>query len=74
MAMDKQVGFIGRGDIGMPMAKRILSSGYGVISSAHRRRQAIEKLKAFGLVEVASPYEVASQSDVLIRIPPSAMS
>ena len=49
--MDERIGFIGLGDIGTPMARRILEGGYRVASCAHRRREAIEMLKASGLVE-----------------------
>ena len=63
--MDNRVGFIGLGDIGTPMARRILEAGFQVCSSAHRRRNAIESLKASGLVEVDSPYDVAKQSDLV---------
>ncbi len=63
-----RVGFIGLGDIGMPMARRILDAGYQVASCAHRRREAIETLKASGLIEAGSPLEVARQSDILITM------
>jgi 3-hydroxyisobutyrate dehydrogenase len=66
--MDKRVGFVGLGDIGMPMARRILDGGFEVISSAHKRREAIETLKASGLIEVDNTYEVAKQSDLLITM------
>ena len=66
--MDSRVGFIGLGDIGMPMARRVIDGGFEVISSAHRRREAIDALKASGLVETDNPYEVARQSDVLITM------
>lgn len=66
--MNMRVGFIGLGDIGMPMARRILEAGYQVASSAHRRRAAIEALKTSGLIEAATPYEVARQSDILITM------
>lgn len=66
--MDQRVGFIGLGDMGKPMARRVLGAGYQVTSSARRRRDAIDALKSFGLVEVASPFEVAKQSDVVITM------
>ena len=66
--MVKRVGFIGLGDIGMPMARCLLDNGYDVISSANRRREAIETLKVAGLVEADNPREVAKQSDVLITM------
>jgi 3-hydroxyisobutyrate dehydrogenase-like beta-hydroxyacid dehydrogenase len=63
-----RVGFIGLGDIGMPMARRILDAGYQVASCAHRRREAMETLKASGMIEAGSPLEVARQSEILITM------
>ena len=51
------VGFIGLGTMGKPMATRLLRQGYAVVSCAHVRREAIEALKADGLIEVSSPQE-----------------
>jgi 2-hydroxy-3-oxopropionate reductase len=62
------VGFIGLGNIGKPMAARLLSQGYRVISCVHVRRDAIEELKAMGLIEVASPREVAAATDVVMTM------
>lgn len=63
--MKERVGFIGLGDIGTPMARRILAGGFQVYSSAHRHRDAIELLRGSGLVEAANPYEVALQTKIL---------
>ena len=63
-----RVGFIGLGDMGKPMARRLLDHGWTVMSCANVRRQAIEELKAVGLVEVASPREVAVHTDVVITM------
>jgi 2-hydroxy-3-oxopropionate reductase len=64
----KAVGFIGLGNIGKPMAARLLSQGYRVVSCAHVRRDAIEELKALGLLEVSSPREVAAATDVVMTM------
>ncbi len=66
--MPVTVGFIGLGDIGKPMARRILHGGFRVASCAHRRREAIEELQDLGLTEMRDPFEVASRSDVLISM------
>lgn len=63
-----KVGFIGLGTIGKPMAKRLITQGFEVISCAHVKREAIEELKKLGLVEVASPQEVAQTSTVTITM------
>ena len=47
----KKIGFIGRGDMGLPMARRLLQHGLTVFSCANRRREPIEVLKLAGLVE-----------------------
>ncbi len=66
--MVQRVGIIGLGDIGKPMANCVVASGFHVSSSANRNREAIEDLKCRGLVELANPYEVARNSDVLISM------
>jgi 3-hydroxyisobutyrate dehydrogenase-like beta-hydroxyacid dehydrogenase len=62
------IGFIGLGDMGAPMAARLLEHGYRVLSCAHRRREAIKTLKSKGLVERRNPREVAAECDTLISI------
>lgn len=62
------VGFIGLGTMGKPMAARLLRQGYAVVSCAHVRREAIEALKTDGLIEVASPWEVATATDCVLTI------
>jgi 3-hydroxyisobutyrate dehydrogenase len=62
------IGFIGLGDIGCPMARRLSRNGFQVFSCAHRRREAIETLKAKGLIEKDNPREVAEHADVLITM------
>jgi len=59
-------GFIGLGDIGEPMCGSLLRAGHPVVSSAHRRRKAIERLAGNGLREVDDPRAVARECDVLI--------
>jgi 3-hydroxyisobutyrate dehydrogenase-like beta-hydroxyacid dehydrogenase len=66
--MTIRVGFIGLGDIGAAMARRILEGGFQVTSSANRRREAIDELKAHGLIEAKNPQDVAAQSDILITM------
>ncbi|MEE8306033.1 MAG: NAD(P)-dependent oxidoreductase [Gammaproteobacteria bacterium] len=66
--MTLRVGFIGLGDIGEPMAACVLAGGYQVTSCAHRRREAIERLKKKGMEEVDAPDQVGKRSDVLITM------
>ena len=65
---DQSIGFIGLGDMGFPMARRLLQHGYQVFSCANRSRDAIETLKTEGLIEKSAPREVAEQADILITL------
>ena len=64
----ERIGFIGLGDMGFPMARRLLKSGHTVISCANRRREPIETLKKEGLIEEKDPRSVGAQSDILMTI------
>jgi 3-hydroxyisobutyrate dehydrogenase-like beta-hydroxyacid dehydrogenase len=64
--MAKKVGFVGLGDIGLPMAKRVAGGGYKVTVCGHVRRAPIEEMKSLGAKEVANPKEVAQASEVTI--------
>ena len=62
------IGFIGLGDMGRPMAQRLLEHGFTVVSCANRRRDAIDALKAQGLIEEANPRAVAARVDTLVTL------
>ena len=62
----RKVGFIGLGDIGLPMAKRVVGGGYEVNVCGHVRRAPIEEMKSVGAKEVANSKEVAQASEVTI--------
>lgn len=66
--MVKKVGFIGLGDIGLPMAKCVAARGYEVAVCGHVRREPVEEMKKAGAKEVSSPKEVALASDVTITM------
>ena len=67
--MVRDVGFIGLGNIGLPMAKRLASSGrFQVTVCGHRRREPLEAMAAVGGRVVANPREVAQAAEVLITI------
>jgi 3-hydroxyisobutyrate dehydrogenase len=65
---ETRIGFIGLGEMGEPMAARLLNAGFTVSSCAYRRRQAIEILKQKGLIERPDPGVVAQDADILITI------
>jgi 3-hydroxyisobutyrate dehydrogenase-like beta-hydroxyacid dehydrogenase len=62
------IGFIGLGDMGHPMARRLLERGFTVLSCANRQREAIDALKRRGLIEEANPRAVAARVDTLVTL------
>ena len=62
----RSIGFIGLGAMGKPMAKRLLANGFEVKSRANVSRDAIEELKADGLIETGTPREVSEGADAVI--------
>jgi 3-hydroxyisobutyrate dehydrogenase-like beta-hydroxyacid dehydrogenase len=59
-----QVGFIGLGNIGQPMARRLLAGGYEL--TVHNRSQAaVEALVQLGARRAGNPREVAESADVV---------
>ncbi len=63
--MVKKAGFIGMGDIGLPMAKRIVEK-YPTTIVGHRRREPIEEMKSLGATEVKTAKEVGEASDAVV--------
>ncbi len=68
MADVKRVGFLGFGDIGLPMARRVIENGYEMTICGHVRRAPIEEMRSLGAVEVKTPKEVAERSEVTITM------
>jgi len=62
------IGFIGLGDMGEPMARRLLQAGFPVVSCANKRREAIDALAHEGLIEVENPASVGTRADILMTI------
>jgi 2-hydroxy-3-oxopropionate reductase len=67
--MSETVGFIGLGVMGRPMAKHILSKGFG-ITVHNRSPAAVNDLAAAGAAAGASPADVARRSTVVITMVP----
>jgi 3-hydroxyisobutyrate dehydrogenase-like beta-hydroxyacid dehydrogenase len=59
------IGFIGVGLMGAGMAKNIVSKGYPLVVLGHRKRDAVERLKAIGAAEATSARELAAQCDIV---------
>ncbi len=67
--MDKHVGFIGLGRMGVPMASRLVDAGYR-LTVFDVRREAVDAMRAKGAQAAASPAEVASATEtVLLSLP-----
>ncbi|HEV3215949.1 MAG TPA: NAD(P)-dependent oxidoreductase [Vicinamibacterales bacterium] len=62
-----ELGFIGLGAMGTPMARNLLKAGHRVTVFA-RRKQAMEPLLADGAQGAASPADVASQSSIVFTM------
>jgi 3-hydroxyisobutyrate dehydrogenase len=63
----KQIGFIGLGTMGRPMAKNLLKAGFGLTFSTRRDDVAGEFIAAGG-TRVATPADVARAADAVITI------
>jgi 2-hydroxy-3-oxopropionate reductase len=63
----KNIGFIGIGLMGFPMAKNLLKSGYK-LKAFNRSQDKTERLKEFGAVISTSIKDVVTDSDVIITM------
>lgn len=63
--MVQRVGFVGLGDIGLPMAKRIVEK-YVTTIVGHRRREPIEVMIGLGATEVLNATELGDNSDAVV--------
>jgi len=65
------VGFIGLGTMGRPMARKLLKVGYK-ITAYGRRKPVVDELIAAGAVAAESPSEAAQASDIVITMLPDS--
>ena len=63
--MTLNVGYIGLGIMGKPMARNIMKAGFSVVVH-NRSRQSVKELVGEGAIEAHSPAEVAEQVDIVI--------
>ncbi len=70
--MAEQVGFIGIGTMGKPMAANLLKAGFKVTIAPHINREPAEELAAAGGRVVTNAREVAAASEVVITCLPNA--
>jgi len=65
-----EIGFIGLGRMGFPMARRLIEAGHALI--AHDvRREAVERLVALGARAASSPKDVADRAETVMASLPS---
>jgi 2-hydroxy-3-oxopropionate reductase len=67
--MAEQIGFIGLGIMGRPMAHNLLTAGYALVVH-NRSRGPVDELVAAGASAAATPREVAQQCDLVITMLP----
>jgi 3-hydroxyisobutyrate dehydrogenase-like beta-hydroxyacid dehydrogenase len=65
MAQHSRIGFIGVGLMGHGMAKNLLEKGFPLTIMGNRNRAPVDALVAKGAAEVATPAEVARNSDII---------
>ena len=71
--MDKHLGFIGLGKMGVPMASRLIAAGYQ-LTVYDIRKESVDALLAKGATAAASPAAVASAVEtVLLSLPDPAI-
>lgn len=58
--------------MGEPMARCLRKNGFDVVTCAHRRRDALERLRADGVVEAADPAAIAGDVDAVVICVPDA--
>ena len=66
----EQIGFIGLGTMGKPMAKHLLKAGYKVLIL--KTSAAAKELVADGAISFATPGELAANADVVITMLPDS--
>jgi 3-hydroxyisobutyrate dehydrogenase-like beta-hydroxyacid dehydrogenase len=63
------IGFIGLGNMGLPMARRLIEAGHRLVVF-DTRKEALERLVALGAQAAASPKEVADRAEtVMVSLP-----
>jgi 3-hydroxyisobutyrate dehydrogenase len=65
MVQDIKIGFIGMGDMGRPMAKKLVEKGFST-TVYDLRKEFVEELKASGAIAADSCRKLAEVSDVVI--------
>jgi 3-hydroxyisobutyrate dehydrogenase-like beta-hydroxyacid dehydrogenase len=72
MAQKQRVGFIGVGYMGHGMAKNLVEKGHPLVIKGNRNRQPVDDLIGRGARELASPKEIAENSDIVFLCLPGS--
>ena len=64
------IGFIGLGKMGFPMARRLIEAGHQLVVF-DQRKEAVDKLVALGAQAASSPKEVANRAETVMASLPS---
>lgn len=70
--MKKNIGFVGVGTMGKPMAQNLLKAGFIVTICPHKNMEPVRELQGAGARMAASPKEVASTSEVVVLCLPDS--
>src|SRR3978361_2549303 len=65
-----EIGFIGLGKMGFPMARRLIEAGHQ-LTVFDTRKEAVDKLIALGAVAASSPKDVADRAETVLASLPS---
>ncbi|MCC7347953.1 MAG: NAD(P)-dependent oxidoreductase [Variibacter sp.] len=65
-----EIGFIGLGNMGLPMARRLLEAGHTVVA-CDTRPEAVAKAVALGATSAASPAELADRVETIVASLPT---
>jgi 3-hydroxyisobutyrate dehydrogenase-like beta-hydroxyacid dehydrogenase len=65
-----EIGFIGLGKMGFPMARRLIEAGHQLVVF-DQRREALDKLVALGAKAASSPKDVADHAETVLASLPS---
>lgn len=65
------IGFIGLGAMGAPMAERVVKAGYPVFTTFHKRPEPADALASLGARIMPTAEDVARASDVIVTILPA---
>ncbi len=66
------LGFIGLGTIGEPMATTLIRAGYSLTTCVHTNAAPVERLRTQGAQVVTNPQEVARASEIIVVCVPDA--